>query len=269
MMRAPLLLLAVASLLALSPPAVHAAPPGPGWTLVFNDEFDFSGAPDPRKWSTCHPDNKCYGGAPYSRASYHTASQAYVKPSWLFLFGERCILDWAGCTPGYNWNAGMVSSFGHFHFLYGYMEIRWQIPHQKGFHPTFWAMPVDRTWPPEIDVVEFKGSQPATALMNLHWMDASGGDAHVGSSYTGPDFSTGFHTFGVHWEPGRMRWFIDGTQRFSTTSNIPQKLMYVLATLEIGQSNFDGYPNAGVEADGAYVEWIRVWQKCDGCDCHG
>ena len=81
-MRAALFCLAAA--IAVSVPA--AAPSGPGWALVWSDEFDGS-AVDPDKWTLA---NDCWGGGNDERQCYtDRADNAAVKGGLLLITAKR------------------------------------------------------------------------------------------------------------------------------------------------------------------------------------
>src|SRR3712207_8253598 len=48
---------------------------------------------------------------------------------------------------------------------YGRFELRGRLPAGQGLWPAFWLLPVDTSWPPEIDVMEGLGSEPTTVYM--------------------------------------------------------------------------------------------------------
>ena len=244
------------------PSAGRATPPGSGWTTVLADDFDYQGSPDSTKWDTCFPGGRCTNG--HAVAAF-TPDEPLVSGGWLYLWATRCSYDPTNCVAGYPWKSSMIRSKRS--FLYGYMEIRWKLSPEQGFHPTFWLLPADGTWPPEVDISEFKGSDPSSMFMTLHWPNSTGGNAHTGGTLTGVDFAANFHTAGIRWQPGSIDWYVDGVKRQTLTQHIPQKPMYVIVTLEVGSLNFDGYPPANLLADGEFVEFVRVWQQCNGCDC--
>ena len=87
--------------------------------------------------------------------------------------------------------------------------------------------------------------------------------SNSGSSWTGPDFSAGWHTFGVEWEPGAIVWYVDGIERwrFTVTSRIPNEPMHVLLNLAVG-GEWPGSPDTSTAFPSYYdVDYVRVWQR--------
>jgi hypothetical protein len=253
-----------------------AIPPGTGWTPVLQDDFDYAfegWPPDPTKWTTCFPvvghPEPCVNGS--KTLAFFVPSEASlvvdVLPSFngsLALSAQRCTATDGSCLRP--WESGMVAS--KLAFLYGYFDIRWTISRVPGFHPDFWLLAADGTWPPEVDISEFKGSDPSSMFMTVHWPSATGGDAYHGGTFTGTDFSAGYHTVGLLWDAGQLVWYVDGVQRHRETQHVPQKPMYVATTLEVGPPFFDGYPSGSLShALGATATFIHVWQQCSGCNC--
>jgi beta-glucanase (GH16 family) len=118
----------------------------------------------------------------------------------------------------------MIVSHGSFAQRYGYFELRAKPPRGKGLWPAFWLLP-KRTgaWPPELDVMEQIGSQPHAVLMAQHYRDAAGVPGKHCRTWTGPDFTAGFHTFGLCWSPEAVVWYIDGWSGSAPSSTSPPR----------------------------------------------
>ncbi|MCX6271117.1 MAG: family 16 glycosylhydrolase [Bacteroidetes bacterium] len=96
-------------------------------------------------------------------------------------------------------NIWTTNKFGH-----GMYEIRCRIPSGKGFWPAFWMYGTDSASNSEIDGFEFWDDNTVKHHMTVH---------HNGqmceSDYTGPDFSSAFHTFRVTWTDYKIEWYVD------------------------------------------------------------
>jgi beta-glucanase (GH16 family) len=186
--------------------------------------------------------------------------------------------------------SGMVSTHGRFSQLYGYFEARIKLVNGQGFWPAFWLIPqlpavpnpdVEYFWPPEIDIMENKGQEPNVVFMFHHYSGvfpepgsklnnwAYGGA--VGSSYSGPDFSTEFHTYAVEWQPGLIIWYIDGIEQFRSTYNTPPGMinppdytgeMHIILNLAVG-GDFVGnlLPPDELLPATMEVDYVRVYEK--------
>ena len=176
---------------------------------------------------------------------------------------KRDMVGWNGKL--YHYTSGMVMTGGEkyyippgFTFTYGYMEARVRIPAGKGLWPAFWTLPASYTYPPEIDMMEILGDTPSVVHMHYHY---SGGN--IGSTWTGPDFSAGWHTFAADWEPGLVVWYVDGVERFryANSSTVTSSPMYVLLDLAVG-GDWPGPPDATTVFPAYYdVDYVRIWQK--------
>ncbi len=82
-----------------------------------------------------------------------------------------------------------------------------------------------------------------------------------GYPWSGPDFSAGWHTFAVDWEPNAITWYVDGVKRQQDTnaSTITNKPMYLLANLAVG-GNWAGSPGATPAFPCEFsIDYIRVY----------
>jgi hypothetical protein len=200
--------------------------------LSWADEFDaFDSSPDgSHGWRTTLD----WGGrtlpANYE-AEYYSDSSVGVNP----FHQHGGVLD-ITATPGSNplglpYNSGVISSQNSFSQLYGYFEIRADLPIGKGLWPTFWLLPVDHSWPPELDVFEVVDN---TAVVTAH-SASTGTHTSVRTAVATADLSDGFHTYGVNWQPDVIEWYIDGAKVAETATPADMhKPMYMLANLAVG-----------------------------------
>ena len=223
-----------------------------GWKLTFDDEFNGNSL-DRSKWIDSYPDNVRTHGA--EELEYYSPDGYEVTNGVLRLKGEN------RPSGGKPYTSGMVTSFGKFAQEFGWFEMRAKFPRGKGYWPAFWLLPSNKTWPPEIDVLEILGHEPNKDYMTNHYRNAEGKHEGKGGSFIGPDFSTDFHTFALDWEPGSITWYVDGVQRYQTTENVPAEPMYMLANLAIG-GGWPGNPDATTPFPGYMdVDYIRAYSK--------
>lgn len=163
---------------------------------------------------------------------------------------------------GYPFISGMISTFGHVAQAYGYFEIRARVPAGQGLWTSFWLMPVEPVWPPEIDIVEVLGHAPDRLFMNLHTTIEA--DATPLASRRTADLSTGFHDYGLSWRPDRITWFFDGEPiRTAPTPADMHAPMHLKLTLAIG-GDWPGPPDATTRFPAELViDHVRIFQFDD------
>ncbi len=235
-------------------------PPGAGWALVFEDDFDGT-ALDTSKWRTCYAwasDEGCTNSS-NEELQWYQKDDVIVSQGTLRLRAQRRSVN------GYRYTSGMISSQGSFSFRYGYCEARARVPKGRGLWAAFWVAPEDNRWPPEIDVLETLGQQPNTVHLTHHWREESrAGPSGFSQTYTGPDFTAEFHTFGLLWEPGQLVWYVDGVERHRVVHHVPAEPFYLVANLAVGGS-WAGAPDSDTPFPSDYeIDYIRVWQRATG-----
>ena len=137
-----------------------------------------------------------------------------------------------GSNPlGLPYNSGAIISKASFSQLYGYFEIRAQMPAGQGLWPAFWLLPADGSWPPELDVFESLGHDPNTLYFSTH----STVQETQGTTLPVANVSDGFHTYGAMWGPAHVTMYIDGIEVAQMpTPDDMHKPMYMLANLAVG-----------------------------------
>lgn len=240
-----------------SPPPTDPVPLGVGgtWNLKFSDEFNGTSI-DLNKWRP----NWLAGNDTAITKPVNDAELSCYDPKQVSVAGGVLSLSAVAksCTANngvtYNYASGLIESYGHYEFTYGYMEAKMKIPGTTVpvNWPAFWANGTGN-WPTtgEIDVMEvLGGSQPI--CWHFHY---SGGAPGGCVNLTPAD--TGWHTFGANWEPGKITYYYNGTQVGQVTSGVTSAPMYIIANM--GLSNTYGGPvTVPTKSE---VDYIRVWQR--------
>lgn len=254
------------ALLGSTPPSAPVGPSAPP-VLVFGEEFDGASL-DPGRWHTCswYSTTTC-SIETNNELELYTPDNVAVADGVLTLQArQESAVGWNGKT--YRYTSGMISSGGRqgeipagFTFTYGYMEARVRIPAGRGLWPAFWTLPADYSWPPEIDVMEILGHRPKVQEMHYHYLDGRGRLRQPGHAWKGPDFSAGWHTFGVDWQPTALVWYVDGVERwrFTDDSAIIATAQYLVLNLAVG-GDWPGPPDASTPFPSTLlVDYVRVW----------
>ena len=181
-----------------------------------------------------------------------------------------------------SYTSGRVSTQNKEDFTYGMFEVRAKVPEGMGYLPAFWLMATDEgtygQWPRcgEIDCMEVMGQDTDLAYGTIHYGNPHREDQGTYTLTDGSTFSDSFHTFTCEWEPGVIRWYIDGnlyhetSDWYSTTEGqgtitYPAPFdqpFYIILNLAVGGS-WVGYPDETTDFDNAsyQIDYVRVYQK--------
>ena len=163
---------------------------------------------------------------------------------------------------GYHYTSGMLSSKESFAQTYGYFEIRADVPENDGGWPAFWLLPADRSWPPELDVMEVLSNDPTATWVTAHSNASGSHTMSQGLAFT-PDTADGFHTYGVLWTASDVAWFVDGVEIYRTATPADMhKPMYMVANLALG--GWGGNVAAGELPAEMRIDYIRTYALADG-----
>src|SRR6202030_3710079 len=94
----------------------------------------------------------------------------------------------------YQYTSGEINTYHSFSQLYGYFEMRAELPAGQGYWPAFWLLPANGSWPPEIDAMEVLGNDPTTLYTTVH-TNSTGTHTSSGIGTIVANTSTGFHTY--------------------------------------------------------------------------
>jgi beta-glucanase (GH16 family) len=232
-------------------------------TLLLNEGFNGTSL-DASKWSPCYEwsANGCTNQGNHE-LEWYIPGQVKVADGLLTLEAKR--QDITGIDDKkFDYVSGMISGLSPdrtlFSFKYGYVESRVRIPKGQGLWPALWMLPASRASLPEVDIFETVGEEPDVAALHTHW-DKDGKNVDSGVRYHGPDFSAGWHTFGLEWKPDSLTWYVDGVARLhvTDTKQIPHEQMYLIANLAVG-GTFTKRPNKSTPFPAALkIDSIKVW----------
>lgn len=175
--------------------------------VLFWDDFDGNGPPDPDKWVLCKK-----AGSDWNDEMSESYDQAYVKDGKLVLVAEKV-------NGAYQ--AGGITTNGKFDFTFGKVEVRARIiRHPDGAFPAIWMMPrrfIYNGWPNcgEIDIMEHIKQQP-----NIHQTLHTHYTYHLGIK--NPANTSAFtcnyqewNTYGVTWTEDQLTFSVNGQATFS------------------------------------------------------
>ena len=144
--------------------------------------------------------------------------------------------------------AGCISAARSFSFQYGRASMRARISSiGPGQHLSWWLLPADGSWPPELDF-EWIGSNQhrpdgPVDLLFLHDKSGSG----LNWLTVEPGFFADWHIYTFEWHEDRMVWKVDGKVWQNSQNNVHQP-MYPLVTWEVGKNKNGDFPGPVNEA---------------------
>lgn len=161
-------------------------------------------------------------------------------------------------AAGLSYTSGGLTTRQSFAQTYGLFEVNCEMPAGAGMWPAFWLLPASGGWPPEIDAPEVLGSNPNVVYLSTH-SNVNGN--HTTAVTLPTSTATGFHTYGVDWEPSTITYYFDGNAIASlpTPADCNQP-MYMLLNLAVGGTG--SWPGAAAGETGQLlVNWVRAYQS--------
>ena len=94
------------------------------------------------------------------------------------------------------------------------------MPWGKGLWPALWMLPVDDAYggwaaSGEIDLMEIVGEKPQEVLNSIHFGSAYPKRSLITTTHRAAragSLVSDWHTYSVEWEPGEIRFYVDGVQ---------------------------------------------------------
>ena len=251
-----------------------------GWKLVWADEFNKDGRPDPRNWSYEA------GFVRNRELQWYQPDNAWCEEGLLIIEGRRehkqnpnyqpNRKDWKASREYADYTSASLTTRGRHHWQYGRFEMRGRIDARAGLWPGFWTLGVAGEWPRngEIDIMEY---YQGMLLANVAWGTQKRWVAEWDSvrkpitQFNDPDWSNKFHVWRMDWDDKVIRLYVDeillnttdlkdtfnkGTER----KNPFHQPHYLLLNLAIGGTS-GGDPSSTHFPAKFEVDYVRVYQK--------
>ncbi|WP_214770395.1 carbohydrate binding domain-containing protein [Exiguobacterium sp. s133] len=257
------------------------------WKMVWSDEFTKQQLDrtkwnyDTGNWIVDADGNGVSSGWGNNEKQYYTDKKdnAFIRDGKLVIRAKQ--EKTTDAFGSYDYTSAKLKTKGLFSKTYGRYEIKAKLPTGKGLWPAFWMLPEQDkygAWASsgEIDVMESWGSQPEKVAGTIHY-----GENWPNNKYTGKDyhFPEGeridqWHTYAVEWEPGELRWYVDGNlyqtqndwyskgKNTATNYSYPAPFdqnFYLVMNLAVG-GWFDGEVDATTKFPAEMeVDYVRVY----------
>ena len=244
-----------------------------GYNLLWSDEFT-GGVLDESKWNY----------EPHEPGWTNEELQEYTTSTDnVFLRDGKLVIKAIKSDKNGKdyYTSGKVTGQNKTDFSYGKVVVSAKVPEGQGLWPAIWMMPKDEShygqWPKcgEIDIMEVLGNDVSTAYGTLHFGEPHG-EIQGTWGLTGQTYADSFHEYSVEWEPGEIRWYIDGNlyntanDWFTAVQDEDEKPypapfdqpFFVQMNLAVG-GTWPGNPDATTDFDKAEfeVDYVRVYQK--------
>jgi beta-glucanase (GH16 family) len=238
----------------------------PGYTLVWDDEFD-SQYINPDKWSW--EINGDGGGN--NELQYYTAlpTNSYIENGKLII---KAIHE---NYQNREYTSARLRTKNKGDWLYGRIEVSAKIPNGIGTWPAIWMLPTDWTyggWPAsgEIDIMEHVGYDPNVIHGSIH---TQAYNHTIGTQKTAqlkiPTATTQFHLYAIEWFADHIDFYIDSYKYFTFNNENKgwqywpfDKRFHLILNLAVG-GNWGGVQGVDINAFPAQMEidYVRVYKK--------
>lgn len=255
--------------------------PVDGYHLVWADEFDEDGKPNPKNWT-------------YERGFVRNRELQWYQPENAVCRGGRLIIEGRRerkTNPNYrqgskNWKenrehieytASSLLTKGLHSWQYGRFEVKAKINAENGLWPAIWFLGIDGEWPSsgEIDLMEYyDGNILANACWgtNERWKPKWDSSQKPVTSFGELDWDDSFHVWRMDWDRNSIELYLDDqllnridvTMTVNPTDRGPKNPFrqphYLLINLAIG-GNAGGDPSKTAFPTRYEIEYVRVYQK--------
>jgi len=250
--------------------ALISAPADKNWTFeatpVWADEFEYTGKPDPAKWSFDIGGN----GWGNNELQYYTDNMNNARVG----DGKLTITARKESLGGREYTSARIVTKNKGDWTYGRFEIKAKLPTGKGTWPAIWMLPTDWVyggWPKsvEIDIMEHVGYDQDKVHVTVHTEAYNHSiNTQRGANKVVANASTSFHLYRVDWTPDAVRGFIDNEQMFEFmndgkgSASWPfDKRFHLLMNIAFG-GNWGGAQ--GIDTDifpqSMKVDYVRVYK---------
>lgn len=252
---------------------------GDEYQLVWSDEFNQDGAPDPANW------NYEKGFVRNHEIQYYQPENAWcekgnliiearkeVKPNPNYTEGSN---DWRKNRPTIQYTSACLRTMNQHSWQYGRFECRARIDISAGIWPAWWTLGVSRSWPAngEIDIMEYYRGM---LLANIACLGADKkaewfSNHFKTDSLGGAKWSSQFHIWRMDWTEEYIALYLDNTllnkvsldkleNKDGSGFNPFKQPHYMLLNMALGGDNGGNVDQTSFPRR-FEVDYVRVYQK--------
>ena len=263
------------------PEPVVVKEPEMNWELVWSDEFDYSGLPDPTKWGyeegyVRNNEEQYYTKARLNNAfvengvlNIKAIKESFPNKDYKNATLEAAGQRWKTVNENAKYTSACLITKDYASWTYGKIEVKAKLPAGSGIFPAIWTMGTNIYsvgWPAcgEIDIMEFLGRSPANISANIHYKnpnDGSNAKAQASTGISSP--SSEFHIYSIIWDENKITWQLDNktfhTFYTDAAGDIFKKPQYILLNLALGGVT-GGIIDDNVLPQTYQIDYVRVYQ---------
>ncbi len=249
--------------------------------LIWSDEFDGHGLPDPARWGYET------GFVRNQEAQYYTKARrknVRIKKGYLVVTGRKERMknpdydpvskDWRKNREYAEYTSASITTQNRFAMQYGRIEVRAKVPDGRGTWPAIWMLGTDIPqlgWPKcgELDIMEFLGRDSLKVYGTCHWADTfTGKHSSQGKNISvQPPPSADFHVYAIDWSPDTIRFYYDDRMYFtfdinragSGVDNSFRKPFYLILNLALG--GWGGKIDDAALPQKFLIDYVRVYDE--------
>lgn len=227
--------------------------------LIFSDEFNIDGAPDPTKWGYDLGNNNGWGN---QESQYYTnrRENSYISGGTLKIVAIR------ENYMGFPFTSARLLTKDKFAFTYGRVEVSAKVPTGVGTWPAIWMLGSNINtvpWPGcgEIDIMEHLGRDLNKIYGTFHYPGRSGGNAN-GNTKIISNATTQFHKYSVDWRAESIKIYVDDelVHSLANSNAVPfNHDFFIILNLAMG-GTFAGPVDANVNGGTLEIDYVRVFK---------
>ena len=248
--------------------------------LVWSDEFNADGKPDPKNWKAEK------GFVRNHEDQWYQQDNAFCKDGMLIIEARREEVknpnyvpdskNWKEQRSSAHYTSASLMTQGMQSFKYGRFEMKARIDIRPGMWPAFWTLGNEGEWPAngEIDIMEYyRGTILANAVWGSmeKWKGIWSTAKKPVSEFNDPEWSNKFHVWRMDWDEKNIRLYVDdlllNSIDLEKTYNAKEphknpfrQPHYILIGMAIGGDN-GGDPSKSEFPARYEIDYVRVYQK--------
>lgn len=226
--------------------------------LVWSEEFNYNGVPDPAKWGY---DLGAGGWGNAELQNYTSRIENSVVSNGTLKI--NAIKENLNNSP---YTSARLLTKDKFAFKYGKVEVRAKVPAGVGTWAAAWMLGSNIStagWPAcgEIDIMEHLGREINKVYGTLHYPGRFGGSAD-GNTRMITNATTEFHIYSLDWTAAFIKIYVDGLLVHSVSNPHAafNQNFFIILNLAMG-GNFGGPVDPAVTGGTMEVDYVRVYNN--------